>query len=103
MSAVCALPAAARAPANRESYCDAALRALHYRGTSAPHLRALLDAVVELAPPQLRADARRVRSTPAGSPRYVTARTRWLDRTTGLCCGCTSQYTPPVVAATVPT
>jgi len=97
-------PAAARdADSATKTYCDAALKAARYTGPSAARLRQLLDPVVERAPAKVASAARTIHAADVGSARFNAARARWIYDTTGLCCGCKSQYTPPVVAATLPT
>jgi hypothetical protein len=97
-------PAAARdADSATKTYCDAALKAARYSGPSATRLRQLLDPVVERAPAKVVSSARTIRVADVGSARFNAARAKWIYDTTGLCCGCKSQYTPPVVAAALPT
>lgn len=97
-------PAAARdADAATKTYCTAALKAARYTGPSATRLRQLLDPVVARAPAKVASSARTIHVADVGSARFNAARAKWIYDTTGLCCGCKSQYKPPVVAATLPT
>ena len=102
--AVTVAPAAARdTESATKTYCDAALKAARYTGPSATRLRQLLDPVVARAPAKVASSARTIHAADIGSARFNAARAKWIYDTTGLCCGCESQYTPPVVATTLPT
>jgi hypothetical protein len=104
VSADVATPAAAReTDSATKTYCDAALKAARYTGPSARRLHELLDPVVARAPATVAGWARTIHVADVGSIRFNTARAKWIYDTTGLCCGCKSQYSPPVVAAVVPT
>jgi hypothetical protein len=102
--AATASPAVARgADAGVKTYCDAALKAARYTGPSPIRLRELLEPVVLRAPAKVARAARTIHAADVGSARFNAARARWIYDTTGLCCGCKSQYTPPVVATVLPT
>ena len=104
VSAGTVAPAAAReTDSATKTYCDAALKAARYTGPSARRLHELLEPVVARAPTKVAASARTIHVADVGSIRFNAARAKWIYDTTGLCCGCKSQYTPPVVAAVVPT
>jgi hypothetical protein len=107
LMAVCAgtvAPAVAReTDSATKTYCDAALKAARYAGPSVTRLRQLLVPVVARAPAKVASSARTIHAADVGSARFNAARAKWIYDTTGLCCGCKSQYTAPVVAASLPT